>query len=137
MPTTSSPDTLVLLNEAPVKLFVFNEKHKNINLEFLHFPPMWPHPKTKWLQIPDCSDLEDLPMTHEKFEQLRAWWRLHFEDVMAPAPEVLPPMRGVNHRINLIDPNLKHVERHATCPQALEDQLREKMARYEQAGWWV
>ena len=76
-------------------------------------------------------------MTDERFEQLRAWWQLQFEDIMAPAPELLPPMRGVNHRINLIDPNAKHVKRHATCPQALEDQLREKMACYERAKWWV
>ncbi len=70
-------------------------------------------------------------MTDGRFEQLRAWWQLRFEDVMAPAPEELPPMRGVNHRINLIDPNVRHVEQRATCPQALEDQLREKLARYE------
>ena len=70
-------------------------------------------------------------MADEKFELLRDWWQLRFEDVMAPAPEVLPPMRGVNHWINLIDSNARHVKRHATCPQALEDQLREKMACYE------
>src|SRR5258708_2063059 len=56
---------------------------------------------------------------------------------MAPAPKVLPPMRGVNHRINLIDSNVRHIKWCATCPQVLEDQLREKMARYEQAEWWV
>jgi hypothetical protein len=56
---------------------------------------------------------------------------------MAPAPEILPPFREVNHRIDFIDPNKKYHERRATCPQSLEQQLREKTLRYERAGWWV
>ncbi len=128
---SSPPNTVVLHNVPPVKLFALNEKHKKIDFRITHFPSEWPHPKLKWLQIPDCSNLEGLPMTNGRFEQLRAWWRLRFKDMMALAPEELPPMRGVNHRINLIDPNVRHVKQHATCPQALEDQLREKMAHYE------
>src|SRR5258708_16764837 len=120
-----------------VRIFALNNKHHKNCIEMPHFPSKWPHPKTKWLQIPDCLSLEGLLMTDEKFEQLRAWWRLCFKDVMAPALEVLPPMRGVNHRINMIDHNARHVTQHATCPQALEDQLRDKMAHYEQAEWWV
>ena len=56
---------------------------------------------------------------------------------MAPAPEVLPPFREVNHRITLIDPGKRYVERRATCPQSLESELRMKVSRYERAGWWV
>ena len=97
----------------------------------------WPDPKSKRPQLPNCSNLEGLLMTDEKFEHLRNWWWLRFDDVMAPAPEVLPPMRGVNHRINLVDMSIRHAERRATCPQALEDQLRVKMTRYEHAKWWV
>jgi hypothetical protein len=56
---------------------------------------------------------------------------------MAPAPEVLPPFWEVNHRINFIDLNKRYHERHMTCPQALEQQLREKALWYECTGWWV
>jgi hypothetical protein len=56
---------------------------------------------------------------------------------MAPAPEILPPFQEVNHRIDFIDPHKKYHERRASCPQSLEQQLREKTLCYERAGWWV
>ena len=56
---------------------------------------------------------------------------------MAPTPEKLPQFREVNHRINIINFDARHVERRPTCPQALEGQLHKKLARYECAGWWV
>ena len=123
--------SMAVINVLRSNLFLINKKYKLSDSIGDLFPSSWPHPKSKWLQIPDCSNLEGLPMADKKFEQLRTWWRLRFEDVMAPAPEVLPLMRGVNHRINLIDSNARPIERRATCPQALEDQLREKMACYE------
>src|SRR5260370_14494301 len=54
---------------------------------------------------------------------------------MAPAPETLPPFREVNHRINIINSKAQYMERHPTCPQALEGQLREKLTRYERVLW--
>lgn len=57
--------------------------------------------------------------------------------VMVPVPEVLPPFCEVNHRISLIDPNKRYIERRATCLQSLESLLRTKVGRYERAGWWV
>ncbi len=115
-----------------------NEKiEKNISFNANSYPIRWPGPKSELLQIPNCSDLEGLPMTDKRFKQLRAWWWIQFEDIMVPALEELPLMRGVNHRINLIDMSLRHPEQHATCPQALKDQLREKMSQYECARWWV
>src|SRR5260370_29793260 len=57
--------------------------------------------------------------------------------MMAPAPEILPPFQEVNHKINIINANVNYTERRLTCPQALEGQLHKKLARYEQASWWV
>ena len=54
------------------------------------------------------------------------------EDIMAPAPEALPPFREVNHRINILNPAICYMERRPTCPQVLEMQLREKLARYDE-----
>ena len=99
------------------------------------WPRDWPDPLSGLL--PDCTNLEGLSMTDPGFTLLREWWKCRFNDVMAPAPEVLPPFREVNHRITLIDPNKRYVERRATCPQSLEAQLRTKVERYERANWWV
>jgi hypothetical protein len=76
-------------------------------------------------------------MMDDGFIPLCKWWRACFDDIMAPTPEVLPPFREVNHRIDYIDPNKRYHERHLTCPQALEKQLREKAECCERAGWWV
>src|SRR5260370_41062266 len=56
---------------------------------------------------------------------------------MAPTTKTLPPRREVNHRINIINPNAHYIKRRPTCPQALEGQLHEKIARYECTSWWV
>ena len=99
------------------------------------WPSGWPDPQSGLL--PDCSHLEGLPATDLSFNILRDWWKCHYDDVMAPAPPELPPFREVNHRITLIDPGKRYVERRATCPQSLETELRVKVSRYERAGWWV
>jgi hypothetical protein len=109
------------------------EKHKTTSDKdvAVPFPGHWPDPKSG--KLPDCSHLELRPMTDDGFLPLREWWRARFDDVMAPAPEVLPPFREVNHRIDYIDPNKRYHERCSTCPQALERQLHEKAEHYEHA----
>jgi hypothetical protein len=55
---------------------------------------------------------------------------------MGPAPDVLPPLRDVNHSIPYIDEK-KRFEYHAPrCPEAFVDELKEKLARYERAHIW-
>jgi len=83
----------------------------------------WPDIKSKWPQSPNCSNWGNLSVIDPKFEQLRTWWRLRFEDVMVPAPEILPLFWEVNHRINILNPNSHYTERRPICPQALEGQL--------------
>ncbi len=99
------------------------------------WPSSWPLPESGLL--PDCSHLEDLPTTDPSFNILWDWWKCRYSDIMVPAPEELPPFREVNHRIALIDPSKRYVERRATCPQSLESELRMKVSRYERADWWV
>ncbi|SRR5258708_39245383 len=103
----------------------------------IKFPSQWPDPTSQQPQILECSNLEGLLMMDPKFEQLQTWWWLRFKDIMAPMLERLPSYRGVNHWINLINPSSHHIERQATCPQVLEDQLGEKLACYKHAQWWV
>src|SRR5258707_8063242 len=72
------------------------------------FPRHWPSPSSGIL--PDCIHLEGLLMKDPQFIPLWKWWCKHFDDVMAPAPEVLPPLREANHQITLINPNKRYLE---------------------------
>jgi hypothetical protein len=60
-----------------------------------------------------------------------------FADVMTPVPPVLPPLRAINHEINLIDPGLRIAHHVPKCPESLRQQLLEKIERYTKAGWWI
>ena len=55
---------------------------------------------------------------------------------MGPAPETLPPLRKVNHSIPYIDENKRFEYYAPRCPSAFMDELKEKLDRYERAGWW-
>jgi hypothetical protein len=59
-----------------------------------------------------------------------------FNDIFQGAKEELPPLREVNHEINIIDSEKKYTHRLATCPIALRPQFYEKLNRYVNAGWW-
>src|SRR5258708_12647486 len=98
------------------KLFCPQIADKNVP-----FPKHWPSPQSGLL--PDCLHLEGLPMTDPLFIPLHEWWCLHFKDVMAPVPQILPPFKHVNHHIPLLHLNKQYLERWATCPQALKGQL--------------
>src|SRR6266704_7138892 len=75
-------------------------------------------------------------MSHPEFEKLREWWREKFENVMAPAPLEMPPLREVNHRIPLRDLEKKFWENTPRCPAAMQEALATKIDRYMKVGWW-
>ena len=75
-------------------------------------------------------------MTSPEVEILREWWREKFDTVMVPAPLEMPPLREVNHRILLKDPNKKFWENTPRCPAALQEALVTKIDCYVKAGWW-
>ena len=56
---------------------------------------------------------------------------------MGPAPDVLPPLRAVNHSIPYIDENKRFVYHAPRCPEAFMDELKEKLTRYEHAQLWT
>src|SRR5260370_9740849 len=62
----------------------------------------WPDIKSGWAESPNCSNWGNLSVIEPEFEKLREWWQLRFEDVMALAPEILPPFREVNHQLILL-----------------------------------
>ncbi|KAJ7575439.1 hypothetical protein C8J56DRAFT_1063344 [Mycena floridula] len=74
--------------------------------------------------------------TAEDIPVLREHWFHTCEDVMAGAPPELPPFRGINHKITLIDENKWYGNYLPRCPDALKGQLLEKIEQYTAAGWW-
>ena len=57
--------------------------------------------------------------------------------VISGVPPKVPPFCQINHEINLIDPNKQINYWLPKCPDALKEELAEKISRYTSAGWWV
>jgi hypothetical protein len=55
---------------------------------------------------------------------------------MSGVPEKMPPLRAVNHRIPLIDETKVYNYHLLRCPDAMKEQLIDKINRYVHAGWW-
>jgi hypothetical protein len=75
-------------------------------------------------------------LTEDNIPELRAKWLQSCQDIMNGVPEELPPMRGVNHHIPLIDENKRYHYHLPWCPDSMKVQLMEKIMRYTRAGWW-
>ncbi|GJE98499.1 polyprotein [Phanerochaete sordida] len=67
---------------------------------------------------------------------LRAKWFEEYKDITSGVPNVLPPLREINHAIPLIDETLRISYHHPRCAEALKPLLKEKTIRYVNAGWW-
>ena len=77
------------------------------------------------------------PLTEDDIPRLREEWKKSCHDIMQGAPEQLPPLRDVNHRIPLIDENKRYRYHLPRCADAMRPQLSEKIARYTRANWWT
>ncbi|KIJ32260.1 hypothetical protein M422DRAFT_131009, partial [Sphaerobolus stellatus SS14] len=77
-----------------------------------------------------------LQLTKDDFSHLRCQWKEKYSNLFGDIPLELPPMREVNHRIKLIDPDKRFNYHLPKCPEALRPQLHAKIDRYLKAGWW-
>ena len=71
-----------------------------------------------------------------ELEKLRDTWADKIEDLTGEIPLELPPLREINHRIPIVDPNKNYRTHPPRCADAHQRQLLEKINRYVQAGWW-
>ena len=79
------------------------------------------------------------PVDKEKealFVKLRADWEIKATDIITGAPAKLPPFQEVNHKIPLIDEEKVYNYHLPRCPDAMKEQLIEKVQQYKEAGWW-
>ena len=70
-------------------------------------------------------------------QRLRDKWIKMNADIMSGVPMVLPPLRDINHRIQLVDEGMRYHYYSPRCPESMRLQLKEKLIQYEDAGWWV
>ncbi|KIJ53903.1 hypothetical protein M422DRAFT_92930, partial [Sphaerobolus stellatus SS14] len=77
-----------------------------------------------------------LQLTKDDFSCLHSQWKEKYSDLFGDIPLELPPMREVNHRIKLIDPDKRFNYCLPKCPEALQPQLHAKIDHYLKAGWW-
>ena len=63
-------------------------------------------------------------------------WTNHIKNLTVPVPLVMPPVREISHEINLIDLDLKPSYHLPKCPDALREELIQKIDWYTAAGWW-
>ena len=85
--------------------------------------------------LPDDSiDFSTLPKsgpyTELQIPQIRARLLNEFLDMLSGCPEVLPPLREVNHKITLVNKNRKYNYYLPRCPDGLRTQLSDKLSRY-------
>jgi len=73
------------------------------------------------------KDGNNRPLTEDDIPRLRQQWFDEFKDILQETPEELPPLREVNHEINLIDPDKKYTHRLPTCPVPLRQQFYDKL----------
>ncbi|KAG6870645.1 hypothetical protein C0995_011609 [Termitomyces sp. Mi166 len=69
-------------------------------------------------------------LSEDDFPQLCQAWQQEFVDIVNGTKEELSPWKEVNHEINLIDEGKQYKYYLPRCPQALQEQLREKTNRY-------
>ena len=79
----------------------------------------------------------DIILRDNNIPQLHRSWDNNITDLVSGIPLKLPPIREVNHEINLIDPK-KHIHyRLPKCPEHFCEELSQKIERYTTAQWWI
>src|ERR1700722_13270990 len=63
-------------------------------------------------------------------------WVESANDILSGAPNHLPPLQEVNHKIPIIDEEKRYSYYLPRCPDALRTQLIDKILDYKSAGWW-
>ena len=82
----------------------------------------------------DSVDFSTLPKSgpYTELQIPQIWARLlnEFSDMLSGCPEVLPPLREVNHKITLVNKNRKYNYYLLLCPDVLLTQLSDKLGQY-------
>ena len=75
--------------------------------------------------------------TLSSLSEIREQWINTISDLVEGIPPQLPQWRMINHQINLIDPEKQSNYHLPKYPDALKEELAEKISQYTSTGWWV
>ena len=90
-----------------------------------------------------CSEHLRAALSHDvipqddDIPQLLRSWDNNITDLVSGIPLKLPPIREVNHEINLIDPKKRIYYHLPKCPEHFREELSQKIERYTTAQWWI
>ena len=76
-----------------------------------------------------AKDKEQLPDLRKNLVEMA-------KDILLGAPNHLPPLQEVNHKIPIINKDKQYNYYLPQCPDALKTQLINKIQTYKSAGWW-
>ena len=79
----------------------------------------------------------DVVLRDNDIPQLCRSWDDNITDLVSGIPLKLPPIREVNHELNLIDPEKRIHYRLPKCPEHFHKELSQKIERYTTAQWWI
>ena len=79
----------------------------------------------------------DVVLRDNDIPQLLQSWDDNITDLVSGIPLKLPPIREVNHEINLIDPKKCIHYCLLKCPEQFHGELSQKIERYTTAQWWI
>ena len=86
---------------------------------------------------PSRKGKEHMSDSEENLANLRQGWHDEFHEILQGTPERLPPLRVVNHEIQLIDPDKQYRYHLPRCPATVRKEFQHKLNRYVNAEWWV
>lgn len=97
------------------------------------------HNKTLYTanKIPPDRDKVMLAVTKLDRAREQSKWFEEFADITNGVPDVLPPLREINHRIPLITEDARYFYHLPKCAEALKPLLMAKIQRYLSANWWI
>ena len=85
---------------------------------------------------PTVGDMVKPSISPEDISHLRERWFEKYSELFKPIPLELQPFREVNHRLPWINDEIRYNYHLPRCPEALQDELQQKITRYTAAGWW-
>ena len=81
------------------------------------------------------TNLNALTKDEEQLPDLRKNWVESAKDILLGAPNHLPPLWEVNHKIPIINEEKQYNYYLPRCPDALKTQLIDKIQNYKSVGW--
>lgn len=99
---------------------------------------IWTETKKKLGELDErLAEIEEIEeQSLKRTSDLRQRWFERCKDIMRGILSELPLLRGINHRIPLINEKMKYNYHLPRCAEVVKPVLMEKIRRYTNAGWW-